>query len=138
MTLEEAKQLKAGDHVLIEAEIRNWEGREHSLDETDENVAIRTKNRNGKLINIWVYRGHIREKIEPPRRKFEAGDIVVHNKRIFFVESNEREDGVVCLTNGGRVDYKSHYTQLELVCPYSGRADLPEKKTPTQQTQITQ
>lgn len=123
MTPEEAKQLKTGDRVLIEAEV-NVPGTS-AVDEHGE-VHLYVPNIMGKY--FYCRPSSIREKLEPPRRKFKVGDIVKRKgtNRLYTVAQNE---------NIGHYDIglliDEHLTdelieELELVCAFDDRADRKE------------
>lgn len=74
MTLDEAKQLKPGDRVLVEMEIQ----------EVLESSVF--------LSSEYADFSNIREKIAPQRRKFRKGDIVWYRNTFFRVLNDS--DGV--------------------------------------------
>lgn len=113
MTLEEAKNLKQGDRVLVEMEV--------------------CYNSNGGIIDeegdIWFRRAYakpesIREKLAPPRRKFKEGDIVRYtgSGTLTYVCRDEFEDGSVFV---GGLTRSVRYVFLELICAVENREDRP-------------
>ena len=86
MTLEEVKQLKQGDRVLVEMSV--------SVD-TDGQPIVRDG-----LVFLYtrlVRPEDIREKITPSRRKFKKGDIVSRNGHLYYVADDEMANGKVLL-----------------------------------------
>lgn len=90
MTIEEAKHLRPGDRVLIEAVIDSLCG-----DIFQENrVLIAIK---GYADSVDVAPEDIREKLPTPRRKFRKGDIVSRNGHLYYVADDELNNGKVLL-----------------------------------------
>lgn len=119
MTLEEARQLKPGDRVLVEAVI--------GLDPHDK----RTIDRDG---DVWLQKPYvkpeaIREKVAPPRRKFKKGDIVrTHRGYVFFAVEDEDEDGKVGVEHSEELD-ACHFAEAEnltLLLAVENRKDRKE------------
>lgn len=126
MTLEEAKQLKDGDHILIEAIVRNLiiSNNQSPFCDSGNTIGIRYKNELGYYENDYICISNIREKIEPPRRKFKEGDIVLVADGVREVCEDET-DGVVKVLYycRGIVSHKAKV--LLLICPVEERHDRP-------------
>ena len=119
MTLEEAKQLKPGDRVLVEMV-----------------VAVETP---ARVIDgygyVWLKKGYakpeqIREKIVPQRRKFKAGDVVLSSAgSIMLVRCDEGGYPFARLVesfnyhNNHREINDNLWDELTLVCAVGNRAD---------------
>lgn len=112
MTLEEAKQLKPGDRVLVEMDI--------------DDSSVFNEYGHVCLESAYVLPQDIREKIAPPRRKFKAGDIVaVKNEAIYYVTDDEQEGRRVYLSITGKSEWDIHLVpdDLTLICAVENRED---------------
>lgn len=123
MTPEEAKQLKTGDRVLIEAEV-NVPGTS-AVDEHGE-VHLYVPNIMRKY--FYCRPSSIREKLEPPRRKFEQGDIIrfANDARTYEVCGDEVR-GIVKVRNYCRGIVNCKAEELLLVCAVEDRVDIKEE-----------
>lgn len=81
MTLEEAKKLKPGDRVLVEAEVTcavTGYPRTHHISSRG-NVGLKTPIISDPPMAHWMVAPEaIRGKLETPQRKFKEGDIVFY------------------------------------------------------------
>ena len=110
MTLEEARQLKPGDRVLVEILIDY-----DSVFDEYGNVCLES---------AYVLPEAIREKIAPPRRKFKKGDIVaVKSGAIFYIAKDEQEGMRVFLAavDGKTWDICLDASNLTLICAAEDR-----------------
>lgn len=125
MTLNEAKKLKAGDRVLVEAIIRDHA---EGIIDRKGNVRITNEIADDETTD-WSFTKpeSIREKIAPPRRKFRDGDIVCYagSGALAYVCRDELEDGSVFV---GGLTKSIGYIFLKLVCPVEERHDRKEEK----------
>ena len=130
MTLEEAKQLKPGDRVLVEAEVvpsvtARFDG--NSLADhisSQGNLSVKVASSGHYKNSFWVCAPEaIREKIAPPRRKFRGGDIVRYtgSGALAYVNRDEFEDGRV-FAGGWTTPYKAE--ELILICAVENREDM--------------
>lgn len=99
MTPEEAKQLKPGDCVLVEAFVAVGFNGQVQFGKRDNLFIVLGRNgENGTIIydRNLVRCEDIREKLTPPRRKFRKGDILLsRNGYIYFAVDDEDENGEV-------------------------------------------
>lgn len=115
MTLDEARQLKPGDRVLVEMEVSA---------NTDGQPVVRDG-----LVFLYtrlVSPEQIREKLPPPRRKFKKGDIVaVKSGAVFYIAKDEQEGMKVFLAavDGKTWDLLLDASNLKLICAAEDRAD---------------
>ena len=118
MTLEEARQLKPGDRVLVEMVVAG----ESPVGIVD------------GCGYVWLIRGYakpesIREKITPPRRMFKAGDIVRVTDDIphasFIVREDERVATIKMWGEGIGFKYVNA-DKLTLICAVEDRRDRKE------------
>lgn len=127
MTPEEAKRLRPGDLILVEAEVSFANYRENQDEHMTfyGNVSVKVASKGHFQNGFWVCAPEaIREKIAAPRRKYETGDVVFHANELWFVHREENEEGDVALNNGSGTIRKTHYSALSLICPYGERADV--------------
>lgn len=124
MTLEEARQLKPGDRVFIEANVASDEtGRTIFADEA---LSISLDGGRGMsktliLVNPYIVRKEaIRKKIET-RRKFKKGDIVFFLDRLFFVSSDGDENETEIFLDGDY--YWARNSEIKLICAVEDRSD---------------
>lgn len=125
MTLDEAKKLKHGDRVLVEAEVCMAVTDEQHFHITPlNNVAVKVARRGAHDASFWsVDPEAIREKIAP-LRKFKEGDIVELGGKSYIVLEDERCGGV-------KIDYRDsvysymilHGSHLKLICAVENRED---------------
>ena len=109
MTLEEAKQLKPGDLVLVEVLI--------------DYASVFDEYGNVCLESAYVLPEAIRKKLEPTtRRKFKALDIVFAHDGYWIVGVDEFEDGTVVVGMPGVIKRYKH-KDLELICAAENRED---------------
>ena len=129
MTLEEARELKPGDRVLVEAEVvpsvtARFDGNSLAEHITSQgNVSVKVASSGHYKNSFWVCAPEaIREKIAPPRRKFREGDIVkpIRSPYYYKVDRDEFEDGRV-FAGGWSMPYKAE--ELTLICAAEDRAD---------------
>ena len=112
MTLEEAKQLKPGDRVLVEMYI--------------DGSSVFNEYGHVCLESAYVLPEAIREKIAPPRRKFKKGDIVaVKREAIYYVTDDEKEGLKVYLSATGEDTWSIRLvaSELTLICAVEDRED---------------
>lgn len=128
MTLEEAKQLKPGDKVLLEAEVTTANSRkpyEHMTFHGNVAVMIAVCGTNAASCSC-VSPEAIREKIAPQRRKFKIGDIVRVTNDIPHAPFIVREDeGAATIKIWGEgIGFKYvEADKLTLICAVEDRAD---------------
>ena len=126
MTIEEAKKLKIGDRVLVEAEVIDCiTGESPYIHITaGGDVAMKSASAWSKETFYSVAPEAIREKIMPPRRKFKKGDIVRFNEVIRYVLEDEDQYGVLVADHedaeGGSL---ADFGELTLLCAVEDRAD---------------
>ena len=115
MTLDEARQLKPGDRVLVEMYI-------------DDSSVFNEYGHVG-LESAYVLPEAIREKIVQPRRKFRKGDIVrTHRGYVFFAVEDENEDGEVSVERSEELA-EGHFAKAEnltLLLAVENRKDREE------------
>lgn len=127
MTEAEAKELKPGDRVLVEATIR--EINNHMPEDGNIYIALNVVNLEHDEAWSCVRCEDIREKITPPRRKFRKEDIVaVKNEAIYYVTEDELEGVRVYLSATGEDtwDIRLRASMLTLVCAVENREDRKE------------
>ena len=126
MTEAEAKELKPGDRVLVEATIR--EINNHMPEDGNIYIALNVVNLEHDEAWSCVRCEDIREKIAPPRRKFRKGDIVWGGQKFFHVVTDEADGAVSIAENGAEA--QEHYFvspgELTLVCAVENREDRKE------------
>ena len=126
MTLEEAKQLKAGDRVLVEAEVicaATGEPPDSPITSRG-NVAVKVAcSCPNVMTHCCVAPEAIRKKVTTARRKFKKGDIVLYDSKLWFIHRNEDENGIVEMSNGKKLMIKAHYSTLDIVCAAENRED---------------
>lgn len=132
MTLEEAKKLKPGDRVLVEAEVICAV----TGDTTTPHITIQ----GNVVVKVGVdgtctreyfpcAPSAIREKIAPPRRKFRKGDIVrTHRGYVFFAVEDENEYGEVSVEQSEELaaGYFAKAENLTLLLAVENREDRKE------------
>lgn len=119
MTLEEARQLKPGDRVLVEATVGSYD-----------TTIIDEQN------YVWIFEHfinieNIREKVAPQRRKFRKGDIVMsRNGYIYFAVDDEDENGEVGVDHSEDSDaeYFEEGENLTLLLAVEDRSDRKEEE----------
>lgn len=115
MNLSEAKQLKAGDRIIVEMVVGSND--EYRIIDADGDVW---------LTDRYVHHERIREKLEPPRRKFRKGDIVsaVDGEPSGFFELDEDEEaGEIKVFINGEAEFWDA-AEAQLVCDAKNREDL--------------
>lgn len=125
MTLEEARQLKPGDRILVEMEVRNRPNGDAPLDEETGAVATFSKWIKRLGMRTSIHCSSIREKIAPPRRKFKAGDVVYAFYGYWGVSHDENENGFVEIGNSNQIR-SAFPSELILICAAEDRADRKE------------
>lgn len=129
MTLEEAKQLKPGDRVLVEAEVicaATGEPPDSPIT-TLGNVAVKMAcSCPIGIAYCGVAPEAIRKKVTTARREFKKGDIVLYDRKLWFIHRNEDENGIVEMSNGKKLMIKAHYSTLDLVSAAENREDIKE------------
>lgn len=129
MTNEEAKQLRPGDRVLVEAEVEIATTGEppHPHISHIGNVAVKSAHDgSNSLVFFTVAPSAIREKLAPPRRKFRKGDIVrTHRGYVFFAVEDENEDGAVSVEQSEDLvaDHFANAENLTLLVAVEKRED---------------
>lgn len=131
MTLEEAKRLKTGDRVLVEATIRELNN--HMPEDGNIYIALNVVNLEHDEAWSCVRYEDIREKVVPQRRRFKAGDVVLSRAgRILLVRCNEEESPTARLVESFNYHYNHHeintiaWDELTLVCAVGNREDRKE------------
>ena len=136
MTTEEAKQLKPGDRVLVEAEVTcavTGYPRTHHVTSRG-NVALKTPIISDPPMAHWMVAPEaIREKLKPfyepeptTYRKFKALDIVFAHDGYWIVGVDESEDGTVVVGMPGAIKRYKH-KDLKLICAAENREDRKGK-----------
>lgn len=114
MTLEEARQLKPGDRVLVEMDI--------------DDSSVFNEYGHVCLESAYVLPEAIREKIVQPRRKFRKGDIVrTHRGYVFFTVEDEDEDGKVSVEQSEELD-AGHFAEAEKLTLLLAVEDRKDRK----------
>ena len=136
MTLEEAKKLKPGDRILIEAIVRGHETRGTIDPDGDVRISFELSRR-GTHEWAFIKPEAIREKIVPPRRKFRKGDIVKDKSSGIYYDIAKDENDEAGLKDhiaarpSGNAEYKStsyfRIGVLTLVCAVEDRSDRREE-----------
>ena len=124
MTLEEAKQLKPGDRVLVEAKVRAING--NTIDAGNVRIALNVRNLEHDEAWPSVRCEDIREKITIPSRGFQTGDIVRYYDDLREVECFNPVP-MVGLADGGDDPEWVEASEVELVCAVEDRADRKEE-----------
>lgn len=121
MTLEEARRLKLGDKVLVEATVHSQVG---------DFAIFRVQTDCFPFVDLArVSYDKIHERIPQPRRKFRRGDIAKIEVRPGVFElvicDGETNDGRVMVRGLPKKEWP-HYTRVKLVCAAHLRDDREE------------